>query len=95
MDVANCSKCSRLYIKNPVLLRILPLRQPCNRAQLDIARALINLPNLRIAPVLLRQPLAHESHPAHPEDGASKVEEEKKVAHVGPLSGAAGPVRTR
>lgn len=49
-------------------LRILPLQQLRNRLQLDIARPLIDGPDLAIAKHLLRNPLPHEAHPAHPLD---------------------------
>ena len=51
---------------HPLLLRILLLQQPRNRLQLNVTRPLINRPNLTIPKHLLRDPLPHEPHPAHP-----------------------------
>lgn len=50
----------------PLLRCILSLQQLGNRSQLDITRALINLPNLTVPPVLFRQSLPHKAHATHP-----------------------------
>ena len=50
----------------PHLLCVLLLQQLSNGRQLDIARPLVNSPNLAVTEVLFRQPLAHEPHTPHP-----------------------------
>ena len=52
------------------LICIFLLQQPRNRRQLNIARPLINRPNLTIPPILLRQPFPHKPHATHPLDRA-------------------------
>ena len=48
--------------------RILLLQQLRNRVELHITRALVDGANLAIAEHLLRDPLPHEAHSAHPLD---------------------------
>ena len=46
--------------------RILPLQQLGNSGQLDVAGALVDDADLRIAEVLLSEALTNEAHAAHP-----------------------------